>query len=100
MDVAFRDGQAVNPNASWFGRGREADGDEGTDGHDEDDDADLAEQAPDGLGIDESAHGAQQAVDAVDRREDQLLDPLAEGERRFDPPVGARDREPSASVAY
>src|SRR6516162_7632485 len=25
-------------------------------------------------------------------REDQLLDLLAEGERRFDPPVGARDR--------
>jgi hypothetical protein len=44
------------------------------------------------LGIDESAHGAQQAVDAVDRREDQLLDPLTEGERRFDLPVGARDR--------
>jgi hypothetical protein len=61
--------------------GREADGDEGTDGHDEDDDTDLTKQAPDGLGVDDAARRAQQPIDAVDRREDQLLGAAAERQR-------------------
>jgi hypothetical protein len=38
---------------------------------------DLTEQTPDGLGIDEPAHRAQQPVDPIDRRQNQLLNPFA-----------------------
>ena len=66
--------------------------DEGADRHDEHDDADLAEHPTDGLGVDDLGVGVQQPVDPVDRRQDQLLDRLAEAQRRRHLLEGARDR--------